>query len=152
MFVPSSLWIIFFSKHYFKEVLFFEIFLGRAPTSICHSEVCLSISPLFFEISKGVKGQKVAQNDRRFCLSHSIPQEPYIIWLWFLAKWWYLQQIFSFFQNFEFFGVFRAKNDLKLPISVCHTLHLRNCRSYHQDFFISRCFSLFKKKLQHFKN
>ena len=59
VFIPSSLWIIFFSKHYSKEVLFFEIFLDRAPTSICHSEVCLSISPLFFEISKGVKGQKL---------------------------------------------------------------------------------------------
>ena len=41
-----------------------------------------------------------------------------------------------------------AKNDLKLPVSVCHALYLRNCRSYHQEFwyagvkYISRCFSL----------
>ena len=38
-----------------------------------------------------------------------------------------------------------AKDDLKLPISVCFALYLRNCRSYHQDFDndIYRCFSLF---------
>ena len=43
----------------------------------------------------------------------------------------------------------RAKNDLKLPISVCFALYLRNCRSYHQDFDkdIYRCFSFsFLKK------
>ena len=53
------------------------------------------------------------------------------------VKWWYLQQIFSFFKIL-IFGVFRgnkrAKNDLKLAISVCYALYLRNCRSYHQDF------------------
>ena len=43
-----------------------------------------------------------------------------------------------------------AKNDLKLPISVCHAPYLRKCRSYHRDFGtqmlnndIYRCFSLF---------
>ena len=28
----------------------------------------------------------------------------------------------------------RAKNGMKLPISVCHTLYLRNSRSCHRDF------------------
>ena len=28
-----------------------------------------------------------------------------------------------------------AKNDLKLPISVCHDLYLRKCRPYHGDFW-----------------
>ena len=52
------------------------------------------------------------------------------------VKWWYLQQIFSFFKIliFAVLGGKRAKNDLKLPISVCFALYLRNCRSYHQDF------------------
>ena len=27
----------------------------------------------------GVKGQKMAQNDKKFCLSHSIAQEPHMI-------------------------------------------------------------------------
>ena len=52
--------------------------------------------------------------------------------------------IFSIF----IFGVFtprkRAKNDLKLPTSVCFALYLINCRSHHRDFDndIYRCFSL----------
>ena len=28
-----------------------------------------------------------------------------------------------------------AKNVLKLPISVCHALYLKKCRSYHGDFW-----------------
>ena len=32
-----------------------------------------------------VKRTKMAQNDKNFCLSHSVSQEPYIKWLWFLA-------------------------------------------------------------------
>ena len=31
-----------------------------------------------------LKGQKMTQNDKKFCLSHSVSQEPYII-LWFLV-------------------------------------------------------------------
>ena len=66
---------------------------------------------------------------------------------WYTCVKWYLQQIFSFFKIL-IFGVCRgkrAKNDLKLPISVCFALCLRNCRSYHQDFDndIYRCFSLY---------
>ena len=65
------------------------------------------------------------------------------------VKWWYLQQIFSFFKTL-IFGIFRGrgkrgKNDLKLPISVCFALYHGNCRSYHRDFDndIYSCFSLF---------
>ena len=56
------------------------------------------------------------------------------------VKWWYLQELFFFFfsQNFDFSafeGGKRAKNGPKLPVSVCNALYLRNCRSYHQDFW-----------------
>ena len=34
---------------------------------------------LIFRVDRGVKGQKMAQNDKKFCLSHLIFQEPYII-------------------------------------------------------------------------
>ena len=40
---------------------------------------------LIFQAVKGVKGQKMLQNDKKFCLSHSISQEPYIIWLSFMV-------------------------------------------------------------------
>ena len=36
---------------------------------------------LIFWVVRGVKGQKMVQNDKTFCLSCSISQEPYIIWL-----------------------------------------------------------------------
>ena len=45
------------------------------------------------------KGQKVAQNDKIFCLSHSASQEPYIIWLWFLV---HMSKIFFIFSEFWF--------------------------------------------------
>ena len=36
---------------------------------------------LTFPSFSGVKGQKMAQNNKKFCLSCSISQEPYIIWM-----------------------------------------------------------------------
>ena len=55
---------------------------------------------------------------------------------------------FFVFQKFDFwdcYGGKRAKNDLKLPVSVYFALYLRNCRLYHQGFEndVYRCFSLF---------
>ena len=34
---------------------------------------------LIFMVSSGVKGQKMPQNDKKLCLSHSISQEAYIM-------------------------------------------------------------------------
>ena len=34
---------------------------------------------LIFWVVRVVKGKKMAQNDKKFCLSHSISQEPYIL-------------------------------------------------------------------------
>ena len=39
---------------------------------------------LIFRVVKGVKGQKMVQNDKKFCPMHSSSQEPYIIWLSFM--------------------------------------------------------------------
>ena len=39
------------------------------------------------------------------------------------------------FWVFRVAGGERAKNDLRLPISVCHALYLRNWRSYHRDLW-----------------
>ena len=143
---------------------FIFCFLGGVPTPICNffcPFVCLSVCRAqlwflvhlckwyvqaffflyFFKILIfwviGVKGQKMAQNDRKLCLSHSISQEAYIVWSWFLVhmcnglkwqnilsvslcisgtlhhmivvfgtcvKWWYLHQLFSFFQNSDFYA------------------------------------------------
>ena len=79
----------------------------------------------------GLKGQKMTQHDKTFCLSHSVYQEPYIIWHT-CVKWWYLQQSFWFFKIL-IFGVLgvgkRVKNDPKwqkvLPVSlsISGTIH-----------------------------
>ena len=39
----------------------------------------------FFRLFGGLKGQKTVQNDKNLCLSHSISQEPCIIWLSFMV-------------------------------------------------------------------
>ena len=128
---------------------------------------------LIFWVHRVVKGQKMSQNDKKFCLLCSISQESYTIWLPFMVQ--MCKMIISpgVFFNFKiliflvvrglkgqnwpkmtknfclshliFQSGKRAKNGLKLPISVCFALYLRNCRSYHQDFDnnIYRCFSLF---------
>ena len=45
---------------------------------------------------------------------------------------------FFIFPKLWFFGLLcdeRQKNDLKLPISVCHVVYFRNWRWYHWDFW-----------------
>ena len=74
---------------------------------------------LIFRIISGVKGQKMARNDKKFSLYHSIPQEPYIIWLWFgytCVKWWYIQQIFSYFKILKIV-VFRGVKGQKMTLN-----------------------------------
>ena len=74
---------------------------------------------LIFWVHSGVKGQKMVWNDKKLCLSHSISQEPYIIWLSLVVQ--MCKMIMSlgvFFQcdNFDFpdcQGAERAKNDPK---------------------------------------
>ena len=109
---------------------------------------------LIFRIISGrkgvLKGHKMTQNDKQFCLSRSISQEPSIIWLWFLVhmcKMMISLANFFIFQNFDFgvLGGWKGKKWPKLPILACFPLYLRNCRLYHSDFVNDnyRCFSLF---------
>ena len=79
---------------------------------------------LIFQVISGLKGQKMAQNDKKVCPSHSVSQEPYIIWSWclvHLCKMIIFPTFFAFFQNCDFWvfwvGGKTAKNDPKLPIS-----------------------------------
>ena len=67
--------------------------------------VCSFFQILIFCVVRGVKSQKMAQNEKKFCLSHSISQEPYIIWLWFLVHIF----IFSKFWFFRFLGGIKRK-------------------------------------------
>ena len=62
---------------------------------------------LIFGVVSGVKTQKMAQNDKKFCMSHFISQEPYIIWLSFmvhLCKMMISPGSFFIFSKFGIFG------------------------------------------------
>ena len=76
-------------------------------------------------------------NDKKFCLLHSISQEPYIIWLSFMVHMCKmiispgLVFIFSKFSFFKLSGGYKDKNWSKMTKnSVCCTPYLRNCTSY----------------------
>ena len=79
--------------------------------------LCKMISPdvshffkiLIFQVFRGVKGLKMVQNDKKICLSHSISQKPYIIWLSFMVHMCKMISpgffgFFYFFQKFDFSG------------------------------------------------
>ena len=64
------------------------------------------------------KGQKMAQDDKKFSLSRSVSQEPYIIWFSFLVhvcKMMISLVSFFMFQNFVILGVFREEKGRKWP-------------------------------------
>ena len=89
----------------------------------------------------GVKGQKIVQNDKKFCLLQSIFQEAYIIWLWFLIHMCkmmtYLGTIFIF-SKFWFSGSLRVVKGKKwskmTKTSVHHVSYLRNDTLY--DYYL----------------
>ena len=70
----------------------------------------LMISPgVFFQnFDFSVKGHKMVQNEKRFCLFNTISQEPYIIWLSFVVgkcKMIISPGVFFIFSKFWFFGL-----------------------------------------------
>ena len=90
---------------------------------------------LIFWVVSGVKVQKMAQNDKKLCLLHSISQEAYIIWLWFLVHVWnddIFRYFFSFFQVVIFWDISGVKGQKMTQNGkkFCLTLCLRNCASY----------------------
>ena len=85
---------------------------------------------LIFWVVRGLKVQKMVQNDKKFCLLHSISEEPCIIWLSFMfLKWQYLQ---GFIIQSLIFGVHKwvkgqktVRNDKKfcLLLYISGTIH-----------------------------
>ena len=111
---------------------------------------------MFFSIFKNlisyivrrVKGQKMAQNDKKISPSRTISQEPYIIWSSFLilCKVMISPGVFFIFSKFWFFRLLGGggwvkgeKMTQKLPISVRQAPYFRSCRSYHLDFLLHKC-------------
>ena len=108
------------------------------------------ISPGFFSnffqililgVKSELKGQKMAQHDKKICLSHSIFQETSIIWLWFFGtrvKWRHLQMLSSFFQNFNFPGFSgdkRANNGQKRQKIMSVSVHISGTVLYYCGFW-----------------
>ena len=92
---------------------------------------------LIFWVAIGVKGQKMSQNEKKFCLLYSISQEPYIIWLLFVVHMFKMiisLVVFFSFSKFWFFRLLGGSKSKKLPNmtknSVHCTLYLRNHTPY----------------------
>ena len=89
-----------------------------------------------FWFSGSIGDKRTIQNDKNFCLSGSISQEPHIIWLPFMV---YMCKVIISLGRFWFWGslgVQRTKNGPKWQKeSVCLTLYLRNRTSYDCDFW-----------------
>ena len=61
-----------------------------------------------FSVVREVKEQKMAQNDKNFCLFHSLSQELCLLWLWFLLNMYKIMispAICFIFQNSDFMVV-----------------------------------------------
>ena len=100
----------------------------------------------------------MAQNDKKLCLLHSMSQEVYIIWLWFLVhmcKMMTSPDGFFIFSKYWFFGLLRGweggglkgkkwpklKNNDYIP----HTPYLRSSIAYDLDFWYT-CIKWWRKK------
>ena len=75
---------------------------------------------MIFRTVTGVKGQKMAQHDKKFCLSHFISQIPCIIWLSFM--------------------VYMCNNDIswKNPVLRNNSIHISGTIIHHTIFIISK--------------
>ena len=68
-----------------------------------HMYKIISLGVFFiFQVVSRLKGQKMVQNDKKFCSSRFISQEPYIIWFSFMV---HLFKIISPGFFFQFFKV-----------------------------------------------
>ena len=74
---------------FLNKYLFFKLFskclkeiMRCAPPS---THMCNFFKILILCVVRGGKGQKMAQNDKSFSLSHTVSQKPHIKWLWFLV-------------------------------------------------------------------
>ena len=87
---------------------------------------------VFFWSIGGVKGKKMVQNDKNFCLLRSISQEPYITWLSFMVQMCEMITSPNVFFNLKILifrvvrglkGQNRVQNDKKFCLSHSGTVH-----------------------------
>ena len=66
--------------------LSFMVDISKMIIMIMSSGAFFVLKILIFWGHKGIKRQKTVQNDKKFCLSHCISEEPYIIWFSFMVQ------------------------------------------------------------------
>ena len=89
-----------------------------------------------FRVVRKIKGWKTTQNDKKFCLSHYISQEPYIIWFSFMVHMYKMiisPCVFFIFSKFLIFWIVRGvkgqqmvQNDkkiLSITLNISGTIH-----------------------------
>ena len=101
---------------------------------IISPEFFFFFSKFWFLGYRGVKGQKTVQNVKKFCLLHSISQEPYVIWLSYMVhicKMIISSGVFIVFSKFWFSGSIRGiKGQKMVQNDVCCAPYLWNHTSY----------------------
>ena len=117
--------------------------------------LCKMISPGFFFIFdififqavKGVKGQKIAQDDKKLCLLHFMSQEPYILWSWFMVhmhKMMIYPGFFYIFSKFWFLRSILGQNSKKWPEMTIMSVTFHIWESIHRIivFFLLHKFKM----------
>ena len=107
-----------------------------AQNDVCHIPYLRKYMILIF--GTHVSNNDISKMTKKFCWSHSISQDAsYECGFWYTCvKWWCLIFLFVFFWGGGGGGGARVKGQkMTLPISVCYTLYLKNCRSYHEDYW-----------------
>ena len=81
-----------------------------------------------------LKGQKMAQNDKKFCLTLYLRNcTSYDCGFWYrCVKWWYLQQIFSFSQKSDFLGFSKFINKCQKEFLRCTPPSSHGCNFFCQ--------------------
>ena len=106
---------------------------------------------LIFRVLSKIKGQEMAQNNEKLCLSHSISQKSYIIWLWFLVRMCKMMASlddFFIFLKILILWVVRwvkrqkmAQYDKKLSVSLCVSGAVPHCVILTKIYFSILVFS-----------
>ena len=95
-----------------------------------------------------VKGQKTVQNDKTFSLSHSISQEPHIIWFSFMAH--ICKMIISpgVLLNFLKILMFRVFSEVKWPKNVERSISMMGEVSWWWEKYLSKYLSMVEVSLE----
>ena len=78
-------------------------FMVQMCKAIISPSVFFNFKILIFQVVRGIKGQKMTQNNKKFCPSRSIFQEPYLIWFSFVVH--MCKTIMSLGAFFHFFNI-----------------------------------------------